>query len=600
LLIDGAGLAIVLTATALVFTAPAAGTAEKTPEFTVVSRDGRRYTSATEPAIKRGFLFLTDGNLNFFSLPLETVDWPATQAANRGASGELLLRWEEGPVRYLLESIDVREYRALTDDARRAAWISAFWDRLDPTPETFFNERRFEYWSRLEAVNRLFTESTRPGWMTDRGKIYLLLGPPDEIESFPNRSGNDARFDPRYAADAPAGYPRHTIPPRGVTRWTYRNTPGGLDPNMIVAFREDPSGEYRLSNEAIDYDRVFRDTSARMLSLDGASRPGLGVGGSGSSAGERKAGMDRLGRPAASALSLMGDLGRLQDLAPVKDWLREVVSAREYFGAFPLTSAYHFYRSREGQTYLEVNLEIEAPPAAAGGAEAGGRPQGGPPAPPFSLSARLISQADPEQVVEFSAGDGFAALPAPEGENRWLYQSGVGVEPGAYTLLVAITLGATGQIGSWRELVDVPNLSSEALILSDLVLASRVEPLPTRAATAVKEPFLHGRLRVVPDVDQEFRAGSELSFYYQIYGASADPAGRPELDLLYRFERREADGWRPFGVPVRLESEHESSQAFTTSLAGWPSGPYRLSVEVADRRSGQRSSRTSEFTLRAP
>ncbi|MGH7752165.1 MAG: hypothetical protein ACREN5_05070, partial [Gemmatimonadales bacterium] len=74
----------------------AAGAAEKSPEFTVVSRDGRRYASATEPAIKRGFLFLTDGTLNFFSLPLETIDWPATQAANRAGSGELLRRWEEG------------------------------------------------------------------------------------------------------------------------------------------------------------------------------------------------------------------------------------------------------------------------------------------------------------------------------------------------------------------------------------------------------------------------------------------------------------------------------------------------------------------------
>jgi len=106
---------------------------------------------------------------------------------------------------------------------------------------------------------------------------------------------------------------------------------------------------------------------------------------------------------------------------------------------------------------------------------------------------------------------------------------------------------------------------------------------------------------VVPDVDRSYGAGSDLSFYYQIYGASADPdSGRPELDLLYRLERRENDSWRAFGTPVHLEMERDSSQAFTLSLAGWPGGSYRLTVEVADRRNGQRTSRSAEFTVRTP
>ena len=81
----------------------------------------------------------------------------------------------------------------------------------------------------MAEANGLFTDSTKPGWKTDRGKIFILLGPPDDLEQEQTR--ND--FLPN------------------VVVWTYRNPPGGERMNAlpVVRFIRDSTGEYRLSND---------------------------------------------------------------------------------------------------------------------------------------------------------------------------------------------------------------------------------------------------------------------------------------------------------------------------------------------------------------
>jgi GWxTD domain-containing protein len=571
--------------------APAGAAADAAALFRLITRDGRTYLSYFEPSVKKGYVFLSDEKRNFFSVPLEAVNWEATLRANAEASARLMERWPEGPVRYLLRPALLKEFEALADDAGRAAWISRFWASLDPTPDTFHNERRHAYWSRVHAANLLFKDSTRPGWMTDRGKIYILLGPPDEIESFPSRTGNDARYDPRYTLDAPGGYPRHTIPPRGVTRWIYRNPPGDLDPNTIVAFREDPSGEYHLSDHGMDYDRVFSQrTTLFSVGDDAHPRTRMVFGsGRGEARAEVKAELGRNAIPAASTLSLLGDLGEAQQEALEENWLTGVVRSHEYFGVFPVTSAFHFYRSREGLTYVEINLAVERP--AGSGAD---------PSSPLSIGARLVSVRDPSLAIDFPAEDGFMALPDAGAPGGFVFQSGTGVPPGDYQLLVAVSDPDTGQVGSWRESVEVPDLWGPGLVLSDLVLASRVEAAPSPPSSSLKQPFLHGRLRIVPDIDGKFSAGAELGFYYQVYGATAGPVdGKPRLDLEYRIERLDAAGAaaEPMGGSVALEGQRDPTQAFSFPLTQWPAGSYRLTVRVTDRLASVSAERRAEFRV---
>ena len=87
--------------------------------------------------------------------------------------------WREGPVRYILKKREDEKYRALKTLPERQAFIEKFWLELDPTPGTPFNEKRAEFWKRVNLAQVLFQDSVKPGWETDRGKIYILLGPPN-------------------------------------------------------------------------------------------------------------------------------------------------------------------------------------------------------------------------------------------------------------------------------------------------------------------------------------------------------------------------------------------------------------------------------------
>lgn len=88
-------------------------------------------------------------------------------------------------VRYLISKQEKADFLDLKTEADRKAFIQDFWERRDPDPETEVNELQVEYMSRLDEANRLFREAGTPGWMTERGRLYITLGPPDNRLSYP-------------------------------------------------------------------------------------------------------------------------------------------------------------------------------------------------------------------------------------------------------------------------------------------------------------------------------------------------------------------------------------------------------------------------------
>ena len=70
-------------------------------------------------------------------------------------------------------------------DEERDAFVEQFWARRDPTPGTPVNEFKVEHYRRIAYANQQFTTSGVPGWKTDRGRILIMWGRPDEKESHP-------------------------------------------------------------------------------------------------------------------------------------------------------------------------------------------------------------------------------------------------------------------------------------------------------------------------------------------------------------------------------------------------------------------------------
>lgn len=87
-------------------------------------------------------------------------------------------------VRYIITSEERKIFLELPD-SEKDAFIEEFWKRRDPDPETEENEFKIEYFNRIEKANELFLGEGRPGWLTDRGRIYVLFGPPTDRITYP-------------------------------------------------------------------------------------------------------------------------------------------------------------------------------------------------------------------------------------------------------------------------------------------------------------------------------------------------------------------------------------------------------------------------------
>jgi len=149
------------------------------------------------------------------------------------------------------EFLDITQY-IITDSEKkiflelppweREKFIEDFWQRRDPFPQTAVNEFKDLYLKRIETANKLFSKG-RKGYLTDRGRIYVLFGPPDEVI----RSEGGQYIDPFADARTVQLPTREGSKP--IETWIYRNILAGLQERIYVRldFADvDGTGDYKL------------------------------------------------------------------------------------------------------------------------------------------------------------------------------------------------------------------------------------------------------------------------------------------------------------------------------------------------------------------
>ena len=144
------------------------------------------------------------------------------------ASGlpERYRKWLEEEVAYIITAKEKEVFLKLQTDRERDVFIESFWKQRDPSPGTPGNEFREEHYRRLNYANQYFGRGTgKPGWKTDQGRIYIILGPPNNIETYENIMGV---------------YPAQV--------WFYYGDPNqGLPPGFnLIFFKKEGTGEYIL------------------------------------------------------------------------------------------------------------------------------------------------------------------------------------------------------------------------------------------------------------------------------------------------------------------------------------------------------------------
>jgi len=136
-------------------------------------------------------------------------------------------RWLNEDVVYIIADMERAAFLKLTSDEERAQFIEQFWERRDPKqPGTVENEFKEEHFRRIAYANEHYrTVSGVPGWKSDRGHMYIVYGPPDEIESHPTPRANAHGFE----------------------MWLYRHVEGVGD-NVTVSFVDRTgTGDYRIA-----------------------------------------------------------------------------------------------------------------------------------------------------------------------------------------------------------------------------------------------------------------------------------------------------------------------------------------------------------------
>src|SRR3989449_11283477 len=185
--------------------------------------------------------------------------------------------WLEKDVLYIITDEEKKAFKKLQTDDERERFIEEFWRRRDPDPDTDENEFKEEYYERIAYANEHFASGI-PGWKTDRGRIWIMYGKPDERETHPTGGSYDR---PSYEGGGNTStYPFET--------WFYRYLPG-VGSGVEIEF-VDPtgSGEYRIARNPNEKDALLMipgagltlseqlglsDKSSRIQNLGGIGMP---------------------------------------------------------------------------------------------------------------------------------------------------------------------------------------------------------------------------------------------------------------------------------------------------------------------------------------
>lgn len=104
-------------------------------------------------------------------------------------------KWLNEDVVYIIAAEERVAFERLKSDAERDKFIEQCWQRRGPTPVMTVNEVKEEHYRRIQYTNSRFGTRDRAGWATDRGRIYIQWGPPDEIESHPSGRAGSPPFE---------------------------------------------------------------------------------------------------------------------------------------------------------------------------------------------------------------------------------------------------------------------------------------------------------------------------------------------------------------------------------------------------------------------
>lgn len=468
-------------------------------------------------AIRRLPLFL-------FLLALAAA--PALPGQAKPASTALPARfdqWLNEEVVYIITKHEREVFLKLQTDRERDIFIEAFWKHRDPEPATPRNEYQEEHYKRFNYANSTFGRATPlPGWKTERGRIYILLGPPKNIEEFTNVNGVYPVVIWFYLGDESLGLPTgfNVIFFRRYGTGDYIlyspavDGPGSLVADMVGGYRETRGVTGATSSEMAAY-KALKELAPNLAPQTLSLIPGEAV-----IPGRESLASNRLIAQIAAAPQKKVETSYADAILKYKD-LVEVEYTANYVSS---EAQVQVIRDGTGASVVHYSLE----PAKITAEEIGGRYE-----VRFQLNGR-VSDGAGKTVFQFDK-DFPLSLTAEDLEGlrakSLSIQDAFPLLPGRYNLdLLAKNVLSKEFTGASRTLV-VPGPEA-GLAMSPLVLAYGVETGPAPAGERV--PFKVGTEQLLCQARKIFGTGDRMTVFAQISGAAGPlrDAGTLRLEFL--------------------------------------------------------------------
>lgn len=491
-------------------------------------------------------------------------------------------KWLEEEVPYIITSEERAAFKKLTTDEERESFIESFWERRNPNPGSPENEFKEEYYRRIAYANEHFASGI-PGWKTDRGRIYIMWGPADEIESHP--SGGTYERPPEEGGGQTSTYPFET--------WRYRYLEG-IGTNIILEF-VDPTmtGEYHLTIDPGEKDALLHVPGAGLTQLEA-----MGM----ASKADRFTRSDGMttGQSMGGTPESMNEFTRLDLYAKIfrppsvkfKD-LKAVVTSKLSAQLLPFDVREDFIRLTEESVLTPITIQLNK-------SDLQFQNKDGVMHGVMDIYGQL-STLGGRIVNTFQES---AALDVPEHDfpnyvkTKAVYQKVLPLRPGRYKLSIVVKDDVNGHMGSLELGIQVPRFDDEKLSTSSLILADQIQALPMRMVGT--GPFVIGGSKVRPSVNNSFTREQNLCIYLQVYNLGLDSkTHKPSADISYDISKdgksvltstEDAAKMPNAGAQVTIQK--------TMPLKSLPPGRYTVAIQVKDKVKNQTLPNTVAFDLR--
>ncbi len=447
-------------------------------------------------------------------------------------------QWLEEVVPYIITETEKKIFINLPTEVERGKFITNFWKRRDPIPETPENEFKLDYYKRIAMSNKFFGASGIDGWRTERGKIYILLGPPHEIQR--DMSPTSSSFSAFHG-------------PKEI--WNYWGLSNPRLPyNLEIVFVD----KLGTGNYVLERSLNLAEGRNQNFNLDSAHYY-------------------------FDYMEIMAEALRnpFEDL----DKLKGIIRTQVTYDRIPLE--YDLFCLKGVGTRAYVPLVIEIPYSALTQKEIEGKYY-------FSLTLVVnVSNKLGQIIYERSKDINFThTLAEVESlkDKTVQAQTAMSVEIDAHKIHLLVLDNFSGKVGTSHQEISVPMFSSEELNLSDIILTS--------GRKAEKEETTLAEEKTFAGITHTFYPGDELNVYIEVYNLILNPeTGLNEFMVEYSFLQ---DGKLLTKVPSpKAEPTSEKDCRVQTSfrLKNFKSGEFVLRVKAVDANSGNTAVKEIPFTV---